>query len=377
MVGASRRFRSSRTAAWGSALLAFACLTMTAPGGRADPVPGRLALVVGESAYSKLPPLPGCTVSSQGMAERLRQLGFDVTERADASNGMIGAALIDLARRVAAAPGSTVAVYFCGYAAAFEDRVFLLPVTAVLDRASDVLTQGLPAQSLVDLGGRNTRASLAVLDTFDMPGSSPGANAALASFVQAQAASAGHFVLAATEAASGTTATPLSQSLSAILAKPPVDLSAAAGAIRQDLAGSGVGFEAAGGGRSTLLAPPVTPSPPPAAAPEVQPPAAAPEPAPPAPVPQIAPSAPAPVAPAVVMPEEEQYTLPDRRRVQAALRQLGYYDGAVDGVIGPDTRAAIRRYQHELGVPMTGRLTAAQATRLVAGSAQQGGQGPR
>ena len=47
----------------------------------------------------------------------------------------------------------------------------------------------------------------------------------------------------------------------------------------------------------------------------------------------------------------------DRRLVQRALGKLGYYDGQVDGVFGPDTRAAIRRYQHELGAPMTGRLT--------------------
>ena len=55
----------------------------------------------------------------------------------------------------------------------------------------------------------------------------------------------------------------------------------------------------------------------------------------------------------------------DRRRIQTVLARLGYYDGQVDGVFGPDTRAAIRRYQHEIGVPMNGRLTADQASRLV------------
>jgi peptidoglycan hydrolase-like protein with peptidoglycan-binding domain len=57
----------------------------------------------------------------------------------------------------------------------------------------------------------------------------------------------------------------------------------------------------------------------------------------------------------------------DRRRVQSALVRLGYYDGKIDGVFGPDSRAAIRRYQHEIGAAMTGKLTAEQATRLANG----------
>ena len=57
----------------------------------------------------------------------------------------------------------------------------------------------------------------------------------------------------------------------------------------------------------------------------------------------------------------------DRKSVQTALERLGYYPGPIDGKFGPDTRAAIRRYQHELGTEMTGRLSAAQATRLANG----------
>lgn len=57
----------------------------------------------------------------------------------------------------------------------------------------------------------------------------------------------------------------------------------------------------------------------------------------------------------------------DRRRVQAALAVLGYYDGRIDGQFGAETRAAIRRFQHEIGANMTGHLTPEQAGRLVAG----------
>ena len=56
-----------------------------------------------------------------------------------------------------------------------------------------------------------------------------------------------------------------------------------------------------------------------------------------------------------------------RRQVQTALAHLGYYGIQVDGVFGPETRAAIRRYQHEIGSETTGRITADEATRLVNG----------
>jgi peptidoglycan hydrolase-like protein with peptidoglycan-binding domain len=55
----------------------------------------------------------------------------------------------------------------------------------------------------------------------------------------------------------------------------------------------------------------------------------------------------------------------DRRRVQQALARMGYYVGATDGAFGPNTRAAIRRYQFELGTELTGTLTPAQAGRLL------------
>ena len=55
----------------------------------------------------------------------------------------------------------------------------------------------------------------------------------------------------------------------------------------------------------------------------------------------------------------------DRLRVQDTLRRLGYYKGNADGIFGPLTRAAIRRFQHDIGAEMTGRLTAEEASRLV------------
>jgi peptidoglycan hydrolase-like protein with peptidoglycan-binding domain len=59
-------------------------------------------------------------------------------------------------------------------------------------------------------------------------------------------------------------------------------------------------------------------------------------------------------------------TIDQGRLVQRALSHLGYYDGKPDGIFGPDTRAAIRRWQYEEHQPMTGHLTAGEASKLAA-----------
>jgi hypothetical protein len=43
-----------------------------------------------------------------------------------------------------------------------------------------------------------------------------------------------------------------------------------------------------------------------------------------------------------------------RLAVQDALAQAGYYNGALDGIVGAGTRAAIANYQYDNGLPETG-----------------------
>ena len=44
--------------------------------------------------------------------------------------------------------------------------------------------------------------------------------------------------------------------------------------------------------------------------------------------------------------------------VQTALADLGYYKGRIDGVIGTGTRRAVRAFQRDSGLPITGRIDA-------------------
>lgn len=66
-------------------------------------------------------------------------------------------------------------------------------------------------------------------------------------------------------------------------------------------------------------------------------------------------------------------TAPDRferrpalvRAVQSALGTLGYRQGAADGVIAADTRAAIERFETERGLPASGQLAERVLLELV------------
>ena len=42
--------------------------------------------------------------------------------------------------------------------------------------------------------------------------------------------------------------------------------------------------------------------------------------------------------------------------VQTALADLGYYNGPIDGIVGSGTRRAVRAFQRDKGLPVTGRI---------------------
>jgi hypothetical protein len=153
-------------------------------------------------------------------------------------------------------------------------------------------------------------------------------------------------------------ATPFAAALSAEFANPEIEVGSLLAALQKRLAGSsGVQIAVrAPAGPVWLTGGPSSAPPAPRPSPAPAPPVAA-APPPPSP-PRVAP---------VSVPDEEHMAEADRRRIQGALLRLGYYDGRVDGIFGPDTRAAIRRFQHEIGAEMNGRITPEQAGRLLAG----------
>jgi hypothetical protein len=347
-------------------LLGFAGLHWNASPAQSQPF--RTALIISNAQYADLPPLPRCTASAAMVRDALKAKGFEVVERSDVRRGEFDAAIGALAKRTAASPPSVAVLYFCGYAREFNGRSFLLPAAASIARDNDVLTQGLISKSLVDSLARvGDSTGVVLLDGFQSSGTSATGLARLGEQIQP-----GTFAVIGANndaAAQGPTAT--AQALRAQLTGEEVSLEKFVAGMRGDLAKSGAGtafFVAATGRPSFLVGGKPPPAPVAAAAPPPPPP---PAPAPPAPTPAPAASAPpaptpAPAAPPQqVMVDEDRMSDQDRRQVQVALATLGYYSGRIDATFGPETRAAIRRFQFEIKAEMTGRLSAEQATKLV------------
>jgi hypothetical protein len=340
---------------------AFACCGMSAA--RSDPL--RFALVVANAQYANLPALARCGASATVVRDALRGKGFEVVERSDLGRGEFDTAIGALARRIAASPPAFGALYYCGYALEFNGRSFVLPTSATMARDYDVLSQGMLSKSLVDSLNRASESSgFVVFDTFRTPNAS---STGLGRLVE-QMPPSNFAVIGASNDGPGEGPTAASLTLRDQIADGEISLDAFLSGVRRQLARDPAvmahfipaiarpSLPTAGGRRDA------SPSPAPAGSA-----ASTGVPVHPAPAPPDASAiaSPIPPPPRRITTDEEQMSEQDRRLVQMTLAGMGYYSGRIDATFGPETRAAIRRYQFEIKAELTGRLTAEQATRLV------------
>ncbi len=282
-------------------------------------------------------------------------------ERSDLGRGEFDTSIGVLARRLAAAPSALGALYYCGYALEFNGRSFLLPASATIARDYDVLTQGIIAKSLVDsLIRAQESTGFVVLDVFRTPAAS--APTGLGGLAE-QMRPSNFAVIGASNDGTADGPTAASLALRDQVAEGEVSPDTFMSGMRRRLSKTAAvtahfvpaiersAVEPGGRRDASPLAAPVASAGPAA------------HPAPPPPEPSVVAL---PVAPPqrLTMADEDQMSEQDRRRIQMILATMGYYSGRIDGTFGPETRAAIRRYQFEIKSEMTGRLSAEQATRL-------------
>jgi hypothetical protein len=325
----------------------------------------RIALVISNGQYASMPALARCSASATVVRDALRGIGFDVVERTDLGRGEFDTAIGALARRAAASPSAFAALYYCGYAVEFNGRSFVLPTSANIARDYDVLTQGIISKSLVDsLIRAKESTGFVLLDVFRTPDTS--ATTGLGGLIE-QMQPSNFAVIGSSNNGATEGPTAASLALRDQAAERELSLAAFINGMRRQLskdAAVTAHFVPAIGSPSFLTGGPRVASPSAATQPAASTAAAAVRPAAaPAPSVEAPPAAPSP--PRQVMADEDQMSEQDRRRIQVILATMGYYAGRIDGTFGPETRAAIRRYQFEIKAELTGRLNAEQATRLV------------
>ncbi len=107
----------------------------------------RIALIVGNSAYARLP-LRNPVNDARAVAQALRDLGFDVIQRENAGYAGMIDAMRDFLDR--SATSRVRVIYFAGHGAQYRGRNFLIPVDALLRSEEDLAHRAANASDLVD-----------------------------------------------------------------------------------------------------------------------------------------------------------------------------------------------------------------------------------
>jgi uncharacterized caspase-like protein len=111
----------------------------------------RLALVIGNANYAKLGKLSNPSRDARLIAEKLHELGFDVTEVADRDLRGMTSDVEDFARKISERGPDTVSVlYYAGHGLESDSLNYLVPVSADIKKRADVAGQSLSVKRVAD-----------------------------------------------------------------------------------------------------------------------------------------------------------------------------------------------------------------------------------
>jgi uncharacterized caspase-like protein len=116
----------------------------------------RVALVIGQSAYRAVTPLPNPANDAKAMAQLLGEAGFEVMTAPDLSQNALREKVSDFAAQVAAKGADTVAlVLYAGHGMQIDGENFLVPVDIDPKREADIPLQAVRLNDVL-----NTLASV-------------------------------------------------------------------------------------------------------------------------------------------------------------------------------------------------------------------------
>jgi caspase domain-containing protein len=113
-------------------------------GSHAGHAENRIALVIGQSAYRAVVPLPNPANDAKAMTQLLGDAGFEVVAAADLSQTELREKVGDFAARIAAKGADTVAlVFYAGHGMQIDGENFLVPVDIDPKREADIPLQAV------------------------------------------------------------------------------------------------------------------------------------------------------------------------------------------------------------------------------------------
>jgi len=140
------------------ASLAMAAFCTLGPAAAAD----RVALVIGNGAYSGAAKLANPAGDATAMADKLKKLGFDVTLATDVSRQ---AAISAIDRFSLAMNGASIALfYFAGHGIQIGGQNFLLPTDVSVDSERALRYSAIDIQEIVGEMERRAGVAIAILD---------------------------------------------------------------------------------------------------------------------------------------------------------------------------------------------------------------------
>ena len=144
------------------ALLASAAITL--PVAAQAPGDVRVALVIGNSAYTSAPALLNPSNDAQAMGNALRKIGFTVIELRDGSKAQMAEGIVKVRDALKGKQGVGM-LYYAGHGLQMDARNYMVPVNAKMSKAADVPGQTVDVGSVIDaFKAAGNRMNILVLD---------------------------------------------------------------------------------------------------------------------------------------------------------------------------------------------------------------------
>ena len=123
---------------------------------------GRVALVIGNGAYEKVPLLPNPTRDAAAIGDSLSRLGFTVTRLNNGTAGAMRKSIVEFGR---AAEGSEMAVvFYAGHGMEVGGENWLIPVDAELRSDSDAENEAVSLKGVALQVAKASQLGLVILD---------------------------------------------------------------------------------------------------------------------------------------------------------------------------------------------------------------------